>query len=625
MSAPPSSPAIRLLPDAVINQIAAGEVVERPASVLKELVENSLDAGARHIDVEADGGGARMLRIRDDGCGMDRDNALLSLERHATSKLRALSDLDTIATMGFRGEALAAISAVSQFTMVTQRAGDPAGTEIQVNGGSIADVRDAGAPPGTEITVRNLFYNVPARRKFLRSAATEFTHIRHAFTLEALAHPDVEFTLTADGETLHRLPAAPTLLDRVRDLYGRELASHLREVRHASGAVSIGGLAGLPPFSRMDREWQVVMINGRPSGSPVINYAIQTAYRETLPGGRYAPLFLQIALPADQVDVNVHPAKKEVRFRHPTEVRDIIVEALRLAIGGSPREPARPIGEWRRRDEKPAYPAPFPPPPPPTPVPVPPGPAPSAPLPPPPTFSIQTGLDLPPAPPPAPSPSPAPPVPVPQGAPPSAPTPTPSPVPPPSTPWSTFHILGRTGPYAVLSTPDGLVILDPRSAHERILYERMLAAATAGAVPSQGLLPPVPVTLSPTQHNTLLRHLPTLRDMGFGLSEFGSGTLLLDALPADLPPSAPPAELLSDLADALAQSGRTAARDWARPLIAERASRLAVAREQPLTDLELETLVRDLSRTEMPYTSPRGKPTVILTPLRELHRKFGRE
>ncbi|MBR4250829.1 MAG: DNA mismatch repair endonuclease MutL, partial [Kiritimatiellae bacterium] len=425
-SASPASPAIRLLPDAVINQIAAGEVVERPASVLKELVENSLDAGARHIDVEADGGGARMLRIRDDGCGMDRDNALLSLERHATSKLRALSDLDTIATMGFRGEALAAISAVSQFTMVTQRAGAPAGTEIQVNGGAIADVRDAGAPPGTEITVRNLFYNVPARRKFLRSAATEFTHIRHAFTLEALAHPDVEFTLTADGETLHRLPAAPTLLDRVRDLYGRELASHLREVRHASGAVAIGGLAGLPPFSRMDREWQVVMINGRPSGSPVINYAIQTAYRETLPGGRYAPLFLQIALPADQVDVNVHPAKKEVRFRHPTEVRDIIVEALRLAIGGSPREPARPIGEWRRRDEKPAYPAPFPPPPPPTPVPVPPGPAPSAPLPPPPTFSIQTALDLPPAPPPAPSPSPAPPVPVPQGAAPSAPTPAPS-------------------------------------------------------------------------------------------------------------------------------------------------------------------------------------------------------
>ena len=608
MSAPPSSPAIRLLPDAVINQIAAGEVVERPASVLKELVENSLDAGARHIDVEATDGGRRLLRIRDDGCGMDRDNALLSLERHATSKLRALSDLDTIATMGFRGEALAAISAVSQFTMVTQRAGDPAGTEILVNGGSIADVRDAGAPPGTEITVRNLFYNVPARRKFLRSASTEFTHIRQAFTLEALAHPDVEFTLTADGETIHRLPPAPTLLDRVRDLYGPELASHLRAVNHAAGPVTIGGLAGLPPYSRMDREWQVVLINGRPSGSPVINYAIQTAYRESLPGGRYAPLFLQITLPADQVDVNVHPAKKEVRFRHPTEIRDIIIEALRLAIGGAPREKMPPIGEWRRREEKPAWPQPPPPPSPP------------------PTFAIQTGLDLPPAP----SPSTPPPVAVLPGAAPSAPSPS-SPQPPspssptPTTPWSTFYILGRVGPYALLSTPDGLVILDPRSAHERVLYERLLASVAAGHVPSQGLLPPVPVTLSPTQHNTLLRHLPTLREMGFGLSEFGTGTLLLDALPADLPPTTPPADLLSDLADALSQSGRAAARDWARPLIAERAGRLAVSREQPLTDLELETLVRALSRTEMPYTSPRGKPTVILTPLRELHRKFGRE
>ena len=600
----PDSPAIRLLPDAVINQIAAGEVVERPASVLKELVENSLDAGARHIDVEVADGGRRLLRIRDDGCGMDRDNALLSLERHATSKLRALSDLDTIATMGFRGEALAAISAVSQFTMVTQRAGDPAGTEILVHGGAIQDVRDAGAPPGTEMTVRNLFYNVPARRKFLRSASTEFTHVRQAFTLEALAHPEVEFTLAADGETLYRLPAATTLLDRVRDLYGRELASHLRPVEHAAGALHVGGLAGLPPYSRMDREWQVVMINGRPSGSPVINYAIQTAYRESLPGGRYAPLFLQIFLPADQVDVNVHPAKKEVRFRRPTEVRDTIVEALRLAIGGAPREPARPIGEWRRREEKPAWPTP----PPPPPVQVLPGAAPSAPssLPPPPTFAVQTGLDLP--------PSPAP----------SAPSASPAAPATPATPWADFRILGRAGPYAVLSTAEGLVILDPRSAHERILYERMMATVAEGQVPSQGLLPPVAVTLSPAQHATLLRHLPTLRAMGFGLSEFGNGTLLADALPIGLE-AAPPAEILSDLADALSQGGRTAARDWARPLIAERASRRAVEHDRPLTDLELEALVRDLSRTEMPYTSPRGKPTVILTTLRELHRKFGRE
>ena len=594
MSMPGPAP-IRVLPDAVINQIAAGEVVERPASVLKELVENSIDAGAARIEVEVVDGGRRLVRVRDDGGGMDRDNALLSIERHATSKLRELKDLDSIATMGFRGEALAAIASVSQFSLVTNRAGSAAGTEILIFGGKIQDVRDAGAPPGTDIAIRNLFFNVPARRKFLRSAPTEFTHIRQAFLLEALANIGIAFTLRADDEDVYRLPATASLLDRIRDLYGAEVAGHLRPIRFGNGVVEIGGHAGVPPFSRMDRELQVVFINGRPSGSPVVNFAIQSAYRDVLQGGRYAPLFLHVNLPPDLVDVNVHPAKKEVRFRRPTEVRDVIIEAIRLAVAGPelprgkrdefPRESSRP--HVYRPTSAPAAPAPADAPPPPAPAPV---------------AVTQPPLDW-----------------------------TPPPVPAEgetavrAAPWSEYRLMGRVGGmYVVLETADGLVLMDPRAAHERVIYERILGAREKGSVPSQGLLPPATVPVTPAQGNALRKHLDLLKRMGFGVAEFGADTFLVDALPVWVAGVAA-GPLLSDLADGLMQGGKTSAQDWAQPLIAAIAGRQAVGLQRELNDTELNALIRDLARTEMPYTSPRGKPTVILLSFRELNRKFGRE
>ena len=589
-----SAPApIRVLPDAVINQIAAGEVVERPASVLKELVENAIDAGAARIEIEVVDGGRRLVRVRDDGSGMDRDNALLSIERHATSKLRELKDLDSIATLGFRGEALAAIASVSQFSLVTNREGSAAGTEILIFGGKIQDVRDAGAPRGTDVAVRNLFFNVPARRKFLRSAQTEFTHVRQAFLLEALAHVGIEFVLRADDADVYRLPAAANLLDRVRDLYGAEVAGHLRPIRFGNGVVQVGGYAGIPPFSRLDREWQTTFVNGRPSGSPVLNFAVQNAYRDVLVGGRFAPLFLHVDLPADLVDVNVHPAKKEVRFRRPTEVRDVVVEAIRLAISGGdlprgkrddgPRESARPA-IFAPAPSAPARPA-----------------SASAPVPPP-VAAIQPKLDW--APPPAPAAEPA---------------------PDRAAPWAEYRLLGRVGgQYVVLETADGLVLMDPRSAHERVLYERLLGAMEKRQVPAQGLLPPATVALSPTQAAALRKHLDLLKDLGFGVADFGADTFLVDALPTWIAGVAP-GPLLSDVADGLLQGGKGAARDWALPLVADVAGRQAVGLQRELTDAELHVLVRDLSRTEMPYTSPRGKPTVILLGMRELNRKFGRE
>ena len=593
-----SAPApIRVLSDAVINQIAAGEVVERPASVLKELVENAVDAGATRIEIEVVDGGRRLVRVRDDGSGMDRDNALLSIVRHATSKLRELKDLDSIATLGFRGEALAAIASVSQFALVTNREGSAAGTEIMIFGGKIQDVRDAGAPRGTDVAVRNLFFNVPARRKFMRSAQTEFTHVRQAFLLEALAHVGVEFVLRADDADVYRVPATDNLLDRVRDLYGPEVADHLRPIRFGNGVVDIGGYAGLPPFSRLDREWQVVFINGRPAGSPVVNFAVQNAYRDVLVGGRFAPLFLHVGLPADMVDVNVHPAKKEVRFRRPTEVRDAIVEAIRLAISGGelprgkrgdfpPRELTRPA--FSGPASAPAAPVAAP-----SPVPVP---APVA--------ATQPKLDW---------------------TPPPVPAAAPAPLEANAAPWAEYRLLGRVGgQYVVLETADGLVLMDPRSAHERVLYERLLGAMERGQVPAQGLLPPATVAVTPAQAAAVRKHLDLLKEMGFGVAEFGSGTFLVDALPTWVAGVAP-GPLLSDIADGLMQGGKGAARDWALPLIADVAGRQAVGLQRELNDAELNALIRDLSRTEMPYTSPRGKPTVILLGLRELHRKFGRE
>lgn len=590
---------IRVLPDAVINQIAAGEVVERPASVLKELVENSIDAGAARIEVEVVDGGRRLVRVRDDGLGMDRDNALLAIERHSTSKLRELKDLDTISTLGFRGEALAAIASVSQFTLATNQADSPAGTEILIFGGKIQEVRDAGAPRGTDVAVRNLFFNVPARRKFLRSAPTEFIHVRQAFLLEALANVGIAFTLRADDAEVYRLPATDNLLERVRDLYGADVAGHLRPIRFGNGTVEIGGLAGLPPYSRLDRELQVVFINGRPSGSPVVNFAIQSAYRDVLPGGRYAPLFLQVDLPPDLVDVNVHPAKKEVRFRRPTEVRDVVIEALRMAISGPDIQPGkRPAGlqsDLRPKAGVSTLP--------PAQTPSEGGTTPSPTLPPPaPVAVTQPRLDWTPPPVAATDESRA-----------------------PAAPWAEYRLMGRVGDlYAVLETADGLVLMDSRSAHERVIYERLLRAMEKGRVPAQGLLPPATVPVTPAQANILRRHLEFLKQMGFGVADFGAATFLVDALPVWVADVAP-GPLLSDIADGLMQGGKPDAAHWAQPMIASIAGRQAVGLQRELSEPELHALIRDLACTDMPYTSPRGKPTVILLSFRDLNRKFGRE
>ena len=323
---------IRLLPVHVANKIAAGEVVERPASVVKELVENAIDAGATRIDVTVTAGGRKLIEARDNGCGMGRDDALLSIERQATSKIRDVDDIERIGTLGFRGEAVPSIASVARFILKTRRQADEAGTEMVVVGGSLTDVREAGVPVGTTVEVRDLFFNVPARRKFLRAYQTEQAHIRSVFTLHALAHPEIGMSLSADGRELVRLPAGATLGERVRDLFGADFCAELRPVDKAVGDVRVSGFAGLPNQTRNDRSEQYVFINRRPATAPVIAYALREAY-PPLAGDRKPIVLLFIGMPPDRVDVNVHPTKREVRFHKPAEVRETIILAVGEAIG----------------------------------------------------------------------------------------------------------------------------------------------------------------------------------------------------------------------------------------------------------------------------------------------------
>lgn len=578
---------IRLLSDAVINKIAAGEVVDRPASVVKELLENALDAGATRVTVEIVAGGRKLIAVSDDGGGMDRDDALLSIERHATSKIRDVDDIEDVATLGFRGEALAAIAAVSQFTMTTRTAAAEGGTEITVAGGKIQDVRDEGCPAGTRVQVRNLFFNVPARRKFLRSEQTELSHVRQVFLLYALSHPAVGLVLRVDEREVWRLAAGAGLEERLLELFGPEIMGQLRPVEHRAGDIRLHGYAGIPSLSRGDRSDQYFFINGRPAGAPMLHFALSEAYHTLLPRGRYPVLYLFLELPAGQVDVNVHPAKKEVRFRNPGAARDAVIEGLRRALGTSSAAPVHPLASvtpaaesWLpalNRDQPPAFAYP--------------------------RLPMMPAEGLAPAP-------------VPPEAPASAPA---------GAPWAWCRVLGQVGGlYVVMETPDGVVLMDPHAAHERVLFERFMKEVTAHRVNSQGLLAPETVALLPQDARRVREQLDLLRDMGFGLSEFGADTFLVDALPVCLG-SVSAAALLAEVAATLERAGaRGGTERWAEEAVAQAACKAAVKARDRLAPEEIEELVRALAATAMPYTCPHGRPTVIFMSFGELHRKFGR-
>src|SRR5215467_14453965 len=347
-------PKVKIMPESLANKIAAGEVVERPASVVKELLENSLDAGTHKIDIETEAGGKRLIRLVDDGEGMNRDDAITAFERHATSKLHSAGDLESISTLGFRGEALPSIASVSRMFLRTSTPGDREGTEVEFNGGKLVAVREIAWPGGTEVEIRDLFFNMPARRKFLKSDGTESFHITNLVQHYALANPAVAFLLIRDGREVIRTAPAFSLRERAYQVLGSALLDKLNEVSVEIDGVRVHGLVSNPQEQRSSRDAQYFFVNGRFVRDQLIARAVSEAYRSMMPAGTYPAAILFIDLPPAEVDVNVHPAKTEVRFLHEAAMIGIVREAITRAIEASrtvTRLPVSPIQQARRRDE----------------------------------------------------------------------------------------------------------------------------------------------------------------------------------------------------------------------------------------------------------------------------------
>jgi len=656
---------IRLLPEQVANQIAAGEVVERPASVVKELVENALDARAGRVTVEIQAGGRSLIRVTDDGLGMSRDDALLCLERHATSKIQRAEDLAAVATMGFRGEALPSIASVSRFMLTTrEREGDsPEGTQVAIHGGKIIEVKAAGSAAGTSVEVRQLFFNLPARRKFLRTEETESAHIQHYLTLATLAYPEVAFTFQKEGRLVWQLPAIKSggdidgrlaaLRERLRALQGEHqkllavnFSAEVVEPGEAAAAVEPGvesqitnrksqirvwGFIGAPGVSRSTREDQHLFVNRRPVENRGLNFALLEGYHTALMKGRYPVCCLFLEIDPAAVDVNIHPSKREVKFHQEAVVRRLVAQAVRETLlqfhsapekskpdlnaegrGTQSRDPERTTAVSQTFEVKP------------TPessapqlpnFPLPAKPIPEWPIRPVETRPLPMGFSS-----------------VRQVTEISQPLSTPSsldsrpsthPVPLLNVPLRLVGVVGKL--YVVLESDRGLVLLDQHAAHERILFEQMLTRLEQqGNASSQRLLLPETVELSIRDAQFLREQLPTLTRLGVGLSEFGERTFLLDALPPFV--KAPDARrFVLELVDELKAAGQEVnSLRLGEHTVAKTVCRHAVKANDPLAGRELENLVEDLRRCAMPYTCPHGRPTLIEMNYRELEKKFGR-
>jgi DNA mismatch repair protein MutL len=599
---------IRLLSEQVVNQIAAGEVIERPASVVKELLENSLDAGARQVRVAFRAGGRSAISVADDGWGMSRDDALLCLERHGTSKIAAAEDLEGVRTLGFRGEAIPSIAAVSRFTLTTREHDAPSGTRIEIAGGKILNVQEVGAAPGTTVEARSLFFNLPARRKFLRTPQTESAHIHHIVTLHALAHPEVAWRLQDEEHVALDLAPAKTLAERIREIYGAEFFQDLVPVGNGErglgkeeslgAAARVSGFVGRPGVSRATRDQQHVFVNGRPVESRGINYALLEAYHTALMRGRYPIAFLFVEVPPGAVDVNIHPAKREVRFRDEYAVRGAVTLAVRRAL--EPQAAAAPVQPVRltlQPETVDAVPAPV-----------------EQRLPLAQTWSAER------RPTPTPAASASPPTPAPSEAPRTVPA---APVPPQAEEWRVIGVIGQL--YVLIESGEGLVLLDQHAAHERVLFERMFKQLEQGAAPSQRLLIPATLELEARDAAFVRERMAVFQQMGIGLSEFGPKAFLVDALPPWLPARVDLRQLFRDILDEVRAGGASLSKlRLGEDAIATTVCRHAVKAHDPLSVPELDSLLVELRACDLPYTCPHGRPTMIQLSYAELEKKFGR-
>ncbi len=564
-------PLVKILSDILASQVAAGEVVERPASVVKELVENSLDAGAKSVLVDIERGGVGLIRVTDDGCGMTREDALLSLERHATSKLRTSADLATIMTLGFRGEAVPSIASVAKFRLMTRRSDDISGTEIVVDGGKVRDVRDAGGAPGTVIEARSLFFNMPARRKFMRAESTEAAHVEQQLRLHALAAPGVRFRFRRDERVVFDLPGVARTVDRVRQLIGNEMGGELVAMPERLGpGMRVIGFVLPAKHARKGRRHQFVFLNGRPIEDAAVSKGLSEGFRGNLQDGLHPAAWLWLDVEPQLVDVNVHPAKREVRFHRPFEIRDLI---------------SRTVAECLR----------------PTPV--------AAPVP----VAVAQGV--------APLVSAEREV---VGARPvfyaSQPELVPEAPPEPPCRGPEFRLVGMLQErYVILESSEGLVLFDPKAAKERILFENLAKGRQRG-METQNLLVPILLELDPRDLDVLLREKMALVEAGIEIEAFGGNTLQIRSIPACLALEDPRDfldEMLQDMLHGPGLAGRFAFERLAR-IIANKAS----LRVRPRLG-EAQALLQELFSCDLPYCAADGRPTLTEYNRKDIDRRFG--
>ena len=618
---------IKLLSDTLASQVAAGEVVERPASVVKELIENSIDAGARNIEIQIRRGGISSIQIADDGCGMNKTDALMSLERHATSKIRETEDLASILTMGFRGEAMPSIASVSKFRMTTRETNALAGTEILVNGGKLASVKEAGEAPGTQIEVRSLFFNIPARRKFLRTENTEFSHIEHQVRIHAIAHPHIRFSLVHNDRTVFHLPSTESLFERIRGLAGNELASRLLEIPDQTvNGLRFHGFIGEPGLSRSNRSLQMIFLNRRPIEGAILQYALREGYHTALMKGQHPVTFLFIEMNPSLVDINVHPAKREVRFHDGNNLRATLVsviantlesfikpatstwgntgtvtveeESSTVATTDAPQhvQPTLvPEAEQRSlrkdwADQSPTSTGDWPPE----------------------LEQERTRTDLTPPEPSASSSG------LPNAEKSTGPT---SKVPKPAD----FRILGVLGKlYVLMENDQGLVLMDQHAAHERVLFEQMRRRMEDEGVPTQQLLMPTILEMTPKEFDLVSQNLPTLRKLGIGAETFGSNTIKVDCLPTFVDERDGNTFINDVLEELRRDTTRMSTMRLGEDMVATTVCRHAVKANDFLHLKELEKLLEDMLLCDLPFCCPHGRPTLIQISYAELERKFGR-
>jgi len=611
---------IQQLPTLVITKIAAGEVIERPASVVKELLENSVDAGASRIDVEIKQGGVDLIRVVDDGCGIAADDLALAFASHATSKLASADDLFRIGTLGFRGEALASIGGVSQAILQSRLPEATNGAEISCQGGTISAVRPWNGAPGTRIEIRNLFFNTPVRRTFLRAIGTEFGHIIESFTRLALAHPLLHLTLRHNDKSVHEIPSGMRMSDRLGLFFGAELRERIYPLEARQGPALLRGYIADPAYDRGNAKLQYLFVNGRWIRDRSLSHALQEAYRGLLMAGRYAVAFLFLELPPDQVDVNVHPTKAEVRFRDGQAMHHLVFAAIKErlqkekliaplripsqsvlsgAIQGSTFQPAP--GFFSSPPTSPAVTLPFP------------------------TLPSIPGRDNHVSPPARSNES--------KSVSPSAKNEDPvqtAPAPPDQSPSplkpipNDHKVLQLYDAYLVVETPEGMLVIDQHALHERILFEQLKSRLRFNKMESQRMLIPEPVDLPAEQAARLLELRKELEELGLGIEEFGGGTLLLTSYPAILGKH-PPQSILKAVVDYLAAKERTPNREqMLTGLLSLMACHAAVKAGDRLTPDEIAALVAQRHLAADTHHCPHGRPTSLLLSRQELDRQFRR-